>query len=296
MSNYETTASRSFHLVINPASGGGTAADVGVALAKGLRAVGATLSLTYSSSEEQSRQVVSDVVARGEVVVAVGGDGMVNSIAGEVVRAGGVLGIAPAGRGNDFARQLGIDSNIEAVTELLMHGTERRVDVIDAGGRIVVGSVYAGIDSLASEIVNKAKYTPKFLQYQLAAVRALAASKVTTYSLTIDGTPHTFDGYTVIAANSGYYGAGMHPAPDAEVDDGLLDIVILGADSKLRLLRAMPKMYDGSHVGLDSVTILRGKKIRIEASSAVNAFGDGEYLAPLPLDVSILAGALTVIA
>jgi len=290
------TPDRSFHLVINPASGGGSATEVGVALAKQLRDAGAAISLTYSGSEEQSRQVVRDVVARGEVVVAVGGDGMVNSIAGDVVRAGGLLGIAPAGRGNDFARQLGISNDIEEVTRLLLTGDERAVDVIDAGGRIVVGSVYAGIDSLASEIVNNAKYTPKFMQYQVASVRALAASKVTTYSLTIDGISHTFDGYTVIAANSGYYGAGMHPAPDAKVDDGLLDIVILGADSKLRLLRAMPKMYDGSHVALESVTILRGKNIRIEAETAVNAFGDGEYLAPLPIDVAILPGALNVIA
>lgn len=284
-----------FHLIVNPASGGGSASAQGVAVARLLRESGADTTLTYSKSEEHTREVARESAERGQIVVAVGGDGMVRSVVGAVVAAGGILGIAPGGRGNDFARQLGLPTEAKEIVETLLAGRTRNVDVIEVGGELVVGSVYAGVDSLASEIVNNARFVPRKLQYQYAAVRALLSCRLTTYTLTIDGDVKRFDAFTVVVANSGYYGAGMHVAPEAVVDDGLLDVVVLGGESKFTLLKSMPKVYDGSHAELDAVTMLRGSTVRIEAAG-VTAYADGDRLADLPIEATVRPGAVTILA
>lgn len=284
-----------FHLIVNPISGGGTASAQGVAVARLLRETGAETALTYSNGEQHSREVARQAAARGDVVVAVGGDGMVRSVVGAVVESGGVLGISPGGRGNDFARQLGLPTGAEEIAATLLAGRTRKVDVIDVGGEIVVGSVYAGVDSLASEIVNNARFVPRKMQYQYAAVRALLTCKRRTYTLTIDGATQTLEAFTVIVANSGYYGSGMHVAPAAAVDDGILDIIVLGGKSKFTLLKSMPKVYDGSHVDLDVVTVLRGSTVRIEAAG-VTAYADGDRLAELPIEATVRPGAATILA
>lgn len=287
---------RAFHLFVNPASGGGSAAAAGVPVARLLREAGADVELTYSTGERECREQAGRAAAEGRVVVAVGGDGMVGSVTGAVVEAGGSLGIVPAGRGNDFARQLGLPRDVEAVARVLLETPVRAVDVIDAGGRLVVGSVYAGIDSRSSELVNGAHWLPRSLQYPYAAVRALATHRPTRYAITVDGVEHAEHAYTVVVANSGFYGSGMHVAPDAVVDDGLLSIVVIKAAPRLRLLAAMRKIYDGSHVHLDEVRVLSGREVAITSTGAVTAYGDGERVAALPLTVRVLPGALDVIA
>ncbi|CAB4699169.1 unannotated protein [freshwater metagenome] len=107
-----------------------------------------------------------------------------------------------------------------------------------------------------------------------------------------------------MVANSAYYGKGMKIAPEAVVDDGLLDVVIVEAASRLELTRSFPKIYDGSHVHEDEVTVLRGRRVELSADARVPVpvGGDGEPLGTLPaLDsapavVDVRAGALSVIA
>ncbi|HZJ04854.1 MAG TPA: diacylglycerol kinase family protein [Nocardioidaceae bacterium] len=290
------SAPRSFHFLVNPASGGGTAPAAVLPVARILRDAGARVEVTYSPGTRRCRTLVAEAVAAGQVVVAVGGDGMVASLAGSVVEAGGVLGIVPCGRGNDFARQLGIGAMPDVVACFLLDGEPRSVDVVDVDGRIVVGSLYAGVDSLASELVDGARWMPRAVQYPYAAVRALLTCGFPTYRVVVDGVEHRHVACTVVVANSGYYGSGMHIAPDASLDDGLLDVVVVGAASRLSLIRSMPKLYAGTHVELEDVTVLRGREVSVSAASSVTAYGDGEQIAPLPLTVRVRPGALAVLA
>ncbi|HEX6247817.1 MAG TPA: diacylglycerol kinase family protein [Nocardioidaceae bacterium] len=287
---------RSFAFLVNPASGGGSAPAAVVPVARILRDAGCTVDVTYSPGPAGCRDLVAEAVARGDVVVAVGGDGMVSSLAGPVVAAGGVLGIVPSGRGNDFARQLGVGSTPEEVAATLLEADPRPVDVIDVAGRVVVGSVYVGVDSLASAHVDRAHRLPRALQYPYAAVRSLLEFRPTSYDVVADGEAHRFDAFTVVVANSGYYGSGMHVAPGASVDDGVLDVVVIRAASKLRLLRAMPRLYDGTHVTMPEVVVLRCREVSVAAADPVEAYGDGERLGQLPLTVAVRPGALRVLA
>jgi diacylglycerol kinase (ATP) len=285
---------RSFRFLVNPASGGGTAVAAAVPVARLLRDAGARVDVTHSTGPVGCATLARDCAQRGDVVVGVGGDGMLSSLAAALVDVHGVLGIVPSGRGNDFARMLGLDTDPETVAKTLLAGTPRAVDVIAAGRATVLGSVYAGVDSLASELVDRTR-APRSVQYPYAAIRAVLSFTPTDVTVDIDGTRLEERAYTVVVANSGYYGAGMHIAPDASVTDGLLDVVVVRAASKLRLIRSMPKLYDGTHVDLDDVLVMRGREVRVSSRRPVTAYGDGERLAPLPITTSVRPGALSVL-
>jgi diacylglycerol kinase (ATP) len=286
---------RSFRFLVNPLSGGGSAPRSAVPVARILREAGAVVELTYSPGPVGCAELAREAVAAGDVVVAVGGDGMLSSVAGAMVDSGGVLGVVPSGRGNDFARMLGIGTAPEDVARVLLEGEPSQVDVINAGRRVVLGSVYAGVDSRASEIVDRSHRLPRGLQYPYAAVRSVLEFSPTRFTVEVDGDEVSERAYTVVVANSGYYGAGMHIAPTASLTDGLLDVVIVRAASKLRLVRSLPKLYDGSHVELDEVLCLRGRTVRVRSAAPVTAYGDGERLAPLPLTVAVRDRALRVL-
>ena len=287
---------RAFHCLVNPLSGGGSGPGAVVPVARLLRDAGAEVRVTYSPGPVGCADLARRSAESGEVVVAVGGDGMLASVAAAVSEAGGVLGIVPSGRGNDFARMLGVPAGPAALADLLLGATPRPVDAIAAAGRLVLGSVYAGVDSDASEVVDRSHRLPRSLQYPYAALRALARYAPTCFSVTVDGERHDERAATVVVANSGYYGAGMRIAPGAVVDDGLLDVVVVRAASRARLVRALPRLYDGSHVDLDEVMVLRGREVTLAADAHVTAYGDGERLVPLPLTAAVRPAALSVLA
>ena len=126
------------------------------------------------------------------------------------------------------------------------------------GPRSVAGSVYAGVDAHAAEIVDQARL-PKKLQYPYAAVRSLATYQPGRYRLSVDGVEREYAAATVVVANSAYYGKGMKIAPEAVIDDGVLDVVVIEAASRLELLRALPTVYDGAHVDRPEVTRAQGQ-------------------------------------
>lgn len=288
--------SRTFRIIVNPASGGGRALRRVGPVARLLRDSGAEVTVVHSLGVAHSVEEVGIAAAAGETVVACGGDGMLASVAGAAIAHATPLGILPSGRGNDFARMLRlVDDTPEQVAHVLLEGDPTPVDVIDADRRIVLGSVYAGVDSTASEIVDRAHRLPIALQYPYAAVRALLSHRPADYTVTVDGSATEVSAYTVVVANSGFYGNGLHVAPAAVVDDGLLDVVVIPATSRWRLLRSLPSLYDGTHVQLPDLLTLRGTTVTVAAVSPVVAYGDGERLGPLPVTASVRPGSLLVL-
>jgi len=299
--------SRSFTFLVNPTSGGGAAPGAVVPVARVLREAGAVVDVTYSPGPQAMARLVDEAVGRGDVVVSVGGDGMLSSLAGLVAGRDATLAVVPAGRGNDFARMLGLPDDPERQARVLLESAVRRIDLLSVSGlgapRMVAGSVYAGVDARAAEIVDGATWLPRSLQYQYAALRALATYRPGRYVVSVDGEAREYDAATVVVANSAYYGSGMQIAPPASVEDGILDVVVIEAASRLALMRSLPKVYDGAHVHLDEVTVLSGKRVEVTGSarSPIPVGGDGEPLGPLPAlgappaVVEVVPGALAVI-
>ena len=302
--------SRSFTFLVNPNSGGGAAPKVVVPLARRLREAGAEVEVSYTSSPTVVPDLVKAAVADGRVVVSVGGDGMLSSVCGAVVDAGGELAVIPAGRGNDFARMLEVPSDEDAQVALLLSGTPTPVDLLSVSmpGRapsLVAGSVYAGVDARAGEIVNRSHWLPNKLQYPVASVRALATYRPIALTLDVDGTRSEHRAANVVIANSRFYGKGMAIAPDASIDDGQLDVIVIEAAGRLELIRALPKVYDGAHVELDEVKVLRGSRVTVSGRYAgtgapVPVGADGEALDNLPgggdaLTVEVRPGAIKIL-
>jgi YegS/Rv2252/BmrU family lipid kinase len=303
----EDCVERPLCLIVNPAAGNGRARESLPPATSALTAAGAEHRLIESTSLLHARELAADAAGRGDVVVAVGGDGLAGALAGVAAAGGASFGLIPVGRGNDLAGVLGIPSDPAAAARVLVAGQLRQIDLIAAGtpGQpeiIVVGSVYAGIPAIAGQIANATRWLGGSLVYPVAALRALARWRPATFTVEIAGADtHEFDGYAVVVANSAYFGAGMQVAPPAVIDDGVLDVVLMRHAPKPTFVRALMKIRDGSHVTLPQITLHRGAEVTLTMSRDLPAAADGEPLAcatPLaagtPLRIRALPAALSV--
>ena len=291
---------RQFTAVVNPTAGGSTSAAALLGMARLLREAGAELQTEYSRSLAHAQELARQAGGQGRVVLAVGGDGMAGGIGGALSGSGTVLGLVPAGRGNDFARALELPTEPAELAEVLLHHEPRAVDTIEVESAVhdrtvVLGSVYAGVDALANRHANHAKLLRGAASYYAGGLRAVTTWRPARYRVTVDGKEHRHTGYTVVAANSGYYGSGRLIAPDARVDDGLLDVVMISEAPRRLFFALMNELKTGSHVNRPQVRILRGREITISADRDVPYGADGEVEAVLPVTVRVLPGALRVL-
>lgn len=297
-----------FTLVVNPAAGRGRALRLLPQITAAVQAAGASCEVSQSRSLADARRIAAEAASAGHAVIAVGGDGMVGAVAAATAAAGGTLGIVPAGRGNDFARVLGIGTDPGAAAAILTGQAPRQVDLVGVSvpGQdevVVAGSVYTGVPSVAGEIANAATLLRGPMVYPVAALRAVARWRPVGFTVQAAEDTHQFAGYAVVAANGSYFGAGMLVAPPARVDDRELDLVLMRDGPKLAFVRALTKIKDGSHVHLAEVSLHRCADMTLTMDRDMPVAADGETLpwaAPLPagtpLRVRVLPGALSVIA
>jgi YegS/Rv2252/BmrU family lipid kinase len=281
-------------LIVNPSSGGGRAmrALPSVRAALGRHGLEHHVELTLDLAH--ARELARDAVAAGEMPVAYGGDGLVAAVADAVRGGDTVIGVLPGGRGNDFARCLGLPLDPVAATAVLAEGVAKAIDMGAAGDHAFLGIATCGFDSEANRIANSARVIRGRFVYIYGGLRALAGWKPASFKLRIDGVEHALYGYTVAVANAGMQGGGMRMAPEASLDDGAFDVVMIAHLSKRRFLRVLPTVFSGSHVELDEVTILRGSTIELSADRVFTIYADGDPLAVLPATLRVLPAAVRV--
>jgi YegS/Rv2252/BmrU family lipid kinase len=287
--------SRRLAVLVNPAASGGRTVERLPALRGEFERLGADFRIVETSSAQNARKEAALAADAGETVAALGGDGLVGTLAGVMCGRDAALAILPGGRGNDFARVLGIPLDAVEAASVAVGGAEREVDVGEVNGKTFVGIASVGLDSDANRIANEAKLVKGNLVYVYAGLRALAQWKPATFQVTIDGTRHTVTGYSVAVANSKAYGGGMYLVPDAKLDDGRLDILLSARFSKLRCLRDMPKLFNGTHVNNPALTFLQGEEIEISADRPFAVYADGDAIADLPVKVRVAKGVLRVV-
>jgi YegS/Rv2252/BmrU family lipid kinase len=235
-------------------------------------------------------------MAAGETTVTLGGDGLVGAAAGALKQSGGVLGVLPGGRGNDFARVLGIPLEPVAACAVIAANVVRDLDLGVVNDRTFISIASCGFDSDANRIANETKLVRGNLVYAYGALRALAGWRPARFEVTLDGgEPRTMRGYTVAVANSGAYGGGMLMAPSASLEDGVLDVVMVEHVPKLRFLRLLPTVFKGEHVRQRSVQVYRAREVLVTADRPFTMYADGDPIAQLPATVSVLPGAVKVI-
>jgi YegS/Rv2252/BmrU family lipid kinase len=293
-------------LIVNPAAGGGKAGRLGPAVEQELGRLGLTVRRVQTWSLEHARSLAIEAAGNDETIVALSGDGMVGAIADSLREApGAVLGILPGGRGNDLARVLGISEDAVAACETIVHGIPRAIDlglVSDfspgSPGRAFVGIASVGFDSEANRIANEAPAWLGGLVYAYGALRALLSWRPARFEIELEppGERLSVSAYSVGAANSKAYGGGMRAAPDALLDDGLLEVVVLESVGKLRFLtRIFPKVFGGTHVLEPCVRVLRAREISVSADRPFTMYADGDPIGELPVRVRALPGPVTML-
>jgi YegS/Rv2252/BmrU family lipid kinase len=287
--------SRRLALLVNPASAGGKALGVLPKIEDELRRLDVQYRVVHSDSGDHAKQLAHAMAETGEVAVAVGGDGLVGTLAGALDERRGPLAIIPSGRGNDFARVLGIPVDPVEAARVAAQGQEKLFDVGRVDGKTFVGIASYGFDSDANRIANETKIVRGNLVYLYAALKALAQWKPARMTVVVDGQRHEFDGHAVAVANSKAYGGGMYLVPHAELDDGKLDVMLMAHQPKLHILRSFPKVFKGTHVDDPAVTFLTGEVVEIDADRPFTVYADGDPLAELPATVTVERQTLRVI-
>jgi len=285
-------------LIVNPVAGGGRSRKRLPAVEGELRALGIDFHREETSSLVNAEQLAREATGSGEAVFTLGGDGLVGAVAGALAETGTPLGVLPGGRGNDFARVLGVPRDPAEAARALARAEVRRLDLGEAGGRPFIGIASCGFDSDANRIANEARHVKGQAVYAYAALRALAAWKPARFELVLDGdSSRTYVGWSVGACNSKAYGGGMYAAPDAELDDGLLDVVVCERTSKATFVtRILPGLFrGGTHVKLPQVHCMRAREVRIASDRPLALYADGDPVGDLPITVRIRPGAIAVL-
>jgi YegS/Rv2252/BmrU family lipid kinase len=292
-------------LIVNPAAGGGKAARLAPQAEDALQARGLTVLRSDTRDLEHARELAVQAARAGETVVVLSGDGAIGAVA-DALRAvpGAVLGVLPGGRGNDLARVLGIPEDLREACATIADGVARSMDVgevCDAPeqphGRGFVGIASVGFDSEANRIANEAPSWLGGLVYAYGALRALASWKPARFEIELDppGERRAFTAYTIGTANSKAYGGGMLAAPDAMLDDGLLDVMVLENIGKLAFLtKILPNVFKGTHVDEPSVHVFRTREVSISADRPFTMYADGDPIGELPLTVRAVGAAVSV--
>jgi YegS/Rv2252/BmrU family lipid kinase len=286
-------------LLVNPSSGGGRALRALPAVEAELTRLGLPHRTEHTVSLDHARRLALEAADAGEVVVTLSGDGLVGAVAGALCghdRA--VMGVLPGGRGNDFARVCGLPLDPVAACGVLTTGMPRPVDlgeVVGEPSRTFVGIASLGFDSDANRLANAAPPILGGLVYAYGALRALLGWRPARFDVTLPDQQRSFTGWTVGAANSGAYGGGMLLAPDARLDDGQLDVVLVAPTSKLDFVRCLPLVFKGRHTRLPSVEVLRGAEVTIGADRPFTVYADGDPIGETPVTIRALPAAIRVL-
>ena len=293
---------RTVALLTNPAAGGGRGDRVSDRAAARLRSHGLEVHALRGASAQESLDLARQAIADGVDALAVcGGDGMVSLAVQAQAFSGVPIGIIPAGTGNDLAREYGVPlDSPEAAADVIAAGRVEQVDLgratPDGGAPHLFASVLcAGLDSAVNRRVNEMTILGGPLRYVLASIIEFPTYRPRRFRMTFDAGvagEETVETEVLLSAFAitRSYGGDMRIAPDADRSDGLFDVCYVGRISKLRLAWHFRRIYTGTHVGLRVVTMRRCRSVRIEAQD-VEAFADGDAVAPLPVTVEVLEGA-----
>ncbi|MFG3256599.1 diacylglycerol kinase [Streptomyces sp. NPDC048172] len=288
-------------LFVNPTAGRGRGAQAAQPAARALREAGFAVRTVVGSDADDALVRAREAVAGGTgALIAVGGDGMASLALQAVAGTDVPLDVVAVGTGNDFARATGLPVReparaAEVIAEALKAGHGRAVDLGQVNGHWFGSVLASGFDSRVNDRGNRMRWPTGRLKYDLALLAELAALRTEPYRLTLDdGEPLEVEATLVAVGNGPSYGGGMRICADAAMDDGLLDVTVVGKCSCSTLLRVFPRVYKGTHLGHPAVTTHRVRKVTLEARG-VTGYADGEPLGALPLTARAVPGAVRLL-
>jgi len=296
-------------VIVNPVAGASSTRRKWPIISRLLNRIGLTFDFEYTEGVGHAIELARLAASNGyRYLVAVGGDGTVNEVANGILRSTNasttVLGIVSTGTGSDFIRSVGISRDYATACSTLTSSRRLSIDVgvveYQSKGqtlkRFFVNTAGAGFDAAAvRETERLPKYFGGTVPYVAGLLRTLFTYKNKPVVIRVGGEVESYRVLDVAVANGGYLGGGMHIAPEAELNDSLLDVVIVGDMGKLEFLKEFPKVYKGTHVNHPKVTMKKGTDITIESSEPMLVYADGELLGECPASFRIMPLALSIV-
>ena len=279
-------------IAINPTSGHGK----GVTVAKSVIEYFDRHSLAYqvfsgSSADQLRKELESHLDTHTcEGIISVGGDGLAHLILQVAVPRHIPFAVMPAGTGNDIVRTLGwsldeIESYLDRVTAV----PASPIDLGNVDSEWFAAILSTGFDSVVNERANKLAWPKGPQRYNVAIAMELPQFKPLEYEITVDTHSFTTKAMLIAIGNGRSYGGGMYVCPQAQMHDGLFDVMILEPVSKIEFLKVFPKVYSGSHITHPKVKIFRTKRITLVADAI--AYADGERIGPAPISAECVRDA-----
>jgi YegS/Rv2252/BmrU family lipid kinase len=301
------------HIVINPTSGGGRTAKLQTAILQHIeRRIGKTYSLCVTQKPKDAMRSVAEALESGCThILVVGGDGTIHEAVNGLMQNGFeaarncTLGIISSGSGQGVALSLGLPRSLAQQIELALCGETVAVDAarisfVDANGlacdRYFINECQIGI---GAEVVRKTtpgrKRMGGRLAYGLRTLSLLFRYESSRLSVWVDGQEHVSRQLMgVVIGNGPITAGGMQLTPNAVLNDGALDLLIIQEQSVLQRIRSFSRIYNGRHVFLPTFESLKGRSVRIESEGLVNIAADGEFLGHLPCSVEVVPSALQI--
>jgi diacylglycerol kinase (ATP) len=296
-------------VIVNPAAGAFSTRRKWPIISRLLERIGLPFDFAYTEGVGHAIELARLAASDGyRYLVVVGGDGTVNEVANGILHstnaATTALGIIGTGTGSDFIRSVGISRDYTAACSVL---TSRRRRLVDVGvveyqhsgrtfKRFFVNAAGVGFDAA---VVRETERLPKFfggtIPYIAGMLRTLVSYKNKPVVVRVDNEAEDYRVLNVAVANGSYMGGGMHIAPEAELGDGLLDVVIIGDMGKLEILKEFPRVYKGTHVSLPKVRVKRGGRVTIESAEPMLVYADGELLGECPASFRVVPAALSIV-
>ena len=281
-------------LVINPVAGQGKGTTVGTYVAGWLSQRKIPYTIVTGNTSIAMGDHLSFFIEKfpdTKGVIAVGGDGLLHNILQRVVPAQIPLALIPAGTGNDFVRTLGwkldsFDDQLQAVTTL----SPTAVDLGLVDGEWFAAILSTGFDSIVNEKANTMAWPKGPMKYNAAIAIELPRFKPRHYQITLDDRTISTEAMLIAVSNGRSYGGGMLVCPNANIVDGLFDVMVLHPVSTIEFIKVFPRVFAGTHVSHPAVEIVRSRSVRIESKAV--AYADGERIGQLPISAECIPGAL----
>lgn len=305
-------------VIVNPKSASGSTRDKWAATASDLRAHFGPFSLAFTKSQGDGIALAERAARSGrQFIIACGGDGTINEVANGILLSGedAELGVLPSGTGGDLRRTLGLPGSTREAAKALRTGETRTMDA----GKVTfhdhdgneASRYFLNVSSvgLAADVIKRVKSAKAFDWLPIDSVRGRANFAVSALQEVIDldpslvrvrfdaGDEHSVQTIAFCIANARYFGGGMMIAPDAAINDGLLDVVNIGDIGTAKILFNAHSIYRGTHHGLAEVNTTLASRVEItsaDSSRDILIETDGELPGKLPATYEIVPGALRI--
>lgn len=281
-------------IVVNPVSGGGKGAALGREVAGYFSSKGLPYQVITSTTAARLQTNLRDFLdinaQNCQGVVAVGGDGLAHLVIQLVTVRKIPFTVIPAGTGNDLVRALGWPLNsITAQLDFITRQPPSRIDLGLVDSEWFGAILSTGFDSVVNEKANRMKHPKGQMKYNLAIAMELPKFRPMQYTIGLDNQAIQTEAMLIAVANGSSYGGGMLVCPDADMHDGLFDVMVLRPVSKIEFLKVFPKVFKGAHIDHPKVDIYRTRKVSLAAPAI--AYADGERIGGLPVQAECMAGA-----